>query len=369
MKLDNSIWIHDDEEGNTMTTRQRFHITLINGEKVWITGKTINDCFDNALRQYSYLYRDVCDKWDTREKCPTVEEYGRLWLETYKKPRIGYSRYYRINLALESYLFPVVGNKRIDEIRLSDAQLVLQKISYMAHDTKKMYLNMYGNMFDYAVEDKYIANNPFKSKRLKIDGDSNQRRAMTEEERNILFNNMPDMPLLDRLLYMMPLFSGLRRGEVFALKWEDIDFEQELIHVHRNMINGPESSTVLKDPKTESGDRYVPLLPQLKSILLEYKEKCCNNDTVIISKRKKPYTFSSMCRKVSTIMHKPFIPEDITYHCLRHTFATVMSTKVDVKTLQYIMGHAEISMTMNTYVHRDKEMVQDCAYLCKNIYE
>ena len=369
MKLDNSIGIHDDEEGNTMATRQRFHITLINGEKVWITGKTINDCFDSALRQYSYLYRDVCDKWDTREACPSVEEYGRLWMERYKKPKIGYCRYKRIKVALENHLFQEIGGKRLDDVRLEDAQSVLLSINDMAYGTKKMYMCTYVDMFDYAIEDKYITENPFKSKKLEIDGNEAGRRSLTNEERDALFDSIQNIPLLDKLLYMIPLFSGLRRGEVFALKWEDIDFEKNLIHVHRNISEGPKQSTVLKTPKTEAGKRYVPLLPQLRSVLLEYKEKFGSDDTVIVTPGGKPYTYVNLKKKTNDIMHKPFIPKDISYHCLRHTFATVMSTKIDPKTLQYIMGHAKIDVTMQTYAHRDQQMVQDCAYLCTNIYE
>ena len=63
------------------------------------------------------------------------------------------------------------------------------------------------------------------------------------------------------------------------------------------------------------------------------------------------------------------MPDDITYHCLRHTYATEMTTKIDPKTLQKILGHSDISVIMNTYVHRDSEAIENNAYLFNHIYE
>ena len=350
MKLDNSIWIRDDEEGNTMTTRQRFHITLINGEKVWITGKTINDCFDSALRQYSYLYRDVCDKWDTREACPSVEEYGKLWMERYKKPKIGYCRYKRIKVALENHLFQEIGGKRLDDVRLEDAQSVLLSINDMAYGTKKMYMCTYVDMFDYAIEDKYITENPFRSKKLEIDGNEVGRRSLTNEERDALFDSIQNIPLLDKLLYMIPLFSGLRRGEVFALKWEDID--DDVIHVRRNVTYPHQNAPVLTTPKTKAGIRDIPLIPALSNYLSPIRK------TGYIFGGSVPFKYSdfnAMWRRIS----KTIDLHGATSHVLRHSYLTyAVGETTDYKTVQGISGHADVFTLMNRYAHPQAEKMK-----------
>ena len=347
--------------------RQRFHITLINGERVWVTGQTIDDVFDAAFRKYAYLYRGVCDKWDDRPQCPTVKGYGETWLETYKKPKIGASRYRLIRGLFRNHVFPVIGEKRLDDVRFEDAQAVIDKMNGLAKGSKELAIKTARDMFNYAIEDKHIEDNVFKSKKLDVNGATHIRRSMSNDEVTTLINSCENLNMVDKLIIMIPLYAGLRLGEVCALKWEDIDFDKRLIHVQRNVALGYDEATIEKEPKTKAGNRFVPMPDELYNIL---KGMPHTNEYIITSsRRRKNFTRDGFATHFAALRKMVSIPDDISYHCFRHTFATAMSTKVDPKTLQAILGHADITTTMNTYVHRDKETVQGFAYLFKNLYE
>ena len=236
----------------------------------------------------------------------------------------------------------------------------------LAKGTKSLTISIIKNMFDYAIEDKYISDNVFASKKLIIDGETEARRPLSSSEATTLLNSCEGLNAVDKLIVMLPLYTGMRLGEVCALKWEDIYFDKKLIHVQRNVALGYEETNIEKGPKTAAGDRFIPIPDELYNIL---KAMPHTSEYVITSSRHgKNFTRNGFAMHFRLLRKKIVLPDDITYHCLRHTFATVMSTRLDPKTLQTILGHANISVTMNTYVHRDEEMIQNVAYLCNNLY-
>lgn len=355
-----------------MATRQRFHVTLINGEQVWLTGRTMDDVFDNAFRKYAYLYKDVCEQWDVRPDCPTVREYAQTWLDTYKKPKVGAGRYQSLQMNLRKHLLPVIGDKRLDDVKFQDVQEVIDRMDQdgLAKGSQEVVLKLARNLFDYAIEDKYIHENIFKSKKISITKEETEpRRSLSKSEINKLLSEVDKLDsFIDKLLIYIPLYTGMRKGEVMALKWSDIDFEKRLIHVQRNLSEGYETPSIEKAPKTEAGKRFIPIPDELYGLLSEFKKKS-TSDYVIVSCRGKRYANNGSKIYIRNLFKTIHMPDDITYHCLRHTYATTMSTRVDPKTLQEILGHADFSVTMNTYVHRDMESIQSNAYLFNNIYE
>ena len=199
----------------------------------------------------------------------------------------------------------------------------------------------------------------FKSEGLRIDFEypkvrKNTITTFTEDEVKILQRNLlnSDNPLEFGII--LDLFTGLRIGELCALKWKDVDIDKQIIHVSKTLVrvqtNKRKVKTVLKvdSPKTETSIREVPihnaLVPYLKKFKTndEYYVATCDKDFISCSRY---YLFYKKILKNLEI-------RDYTFHTLRHTFATrALLNDIDVKTLSDILGHANIKVTLDRYVH------------------
>lgn len=160
---------------------------------------------------------------------------------------------------------------------------------------------------------------------------------------------------------LLSLYAGLRIGEVCALTWEDIDWEEKIIHirhtvsrVNNNTEDGARSTILIIDrPKTRSSFRNIPLCSTLAQVLFELKKQTASpyvisNKEQFISPRTYEYRYHKLLQASGT--------PDINYHALRHTFATrCIEAGIDIKSLSEILGHSDASITLNTYVHSSME--------------
>ncbi len=158
------------------------------------------------------------------------------------------------------------------------------------------------------------------------------------------------------------LYSGLRIGEICALQWNDIDFVNSIIHIRHTIsridkkIEGSSyrTSLIMDSPKTQSSKRDIPISANLYKILVELynvstSEFVISDTDGFISPRTYDYRFHGILKKCGI--------ESFNYHTLRHTFATrCVEAGVDVKSLSEILGHANVNITLNFYVHSSMEM-------------
>ena len=166
---------------------------------------------------------------------------------------------------------------------------------------------------------------------------------------------------------LLCLHSGLRIGELCGLKWSDFDMTEKTLTVQRTveriynvLPSGDKGTTelVVGFPKTVSSFRRVPLSKVLVQ-MVKPLQKMCNPEFYVIANGPSPYEprryrnhFSEICKRLD-------IPR-IRFHGLRHTFATrLIEAKVDVKTVSVLLGHSDISTTMNTYVHPDRDQKEN----------
>lgn len=161
---------------------------------------------------------------------------------------------------------------------------------------------------------------------------------------------------------LVSLHTGLRIGEICALSWEDIDFKNHIIHVRHTIarvINHSSqdnsfSKLILDTPKTTASLRDIPISSKLLPLLKQMKNRTKSDFVVsdgngFVSTRTYDYRYHSVLKKCG-------IPS-VNYHALRHTFATrCIEAGVDVKSLSEILGHANVGITLNTYVHSSMEL-------------
>lgn len=165
-----------------------------------------------------------------------------------------------------------------------------------------------------------------------------------------------------KLGVLISLHTGLRIGEVCALKWDDIDLENRIIHVRhtisrvRNDLPNAKTKTilVLDAPKTESSKRDIPISSWLYNYLLLLANTTksvyvISNTNMFVSPRTYEYRYHKILNNCKV--------RSVNYHALRHTFATrCIEAGVDVKSLSEILGHSNVGITLNTYVHSSMEL-------------
>ena len=158
---------------------------------------------------------------------------------------------------------------------------------------------------------------------------------------------------------LISLYTGLRIGEVCALKWSDIDFEKKYIKVNHTLqrvyVNKRETKVLYDRPKTKKSIRKIPMAKVLYEKLKEISKNYDNEAFVLTGSTKRYYEPLGYRYIYRRILEKCDI-EYKRYHQLRHTFATrCIKVGMDVKSLSEVLGHANVSITLNIYVHSSFE--------------
>lgn len=154
---------------------------------------------------------------------------------------------------------------------------------------------------------------------------------------------------------ILTLHSGLRIGELCALRWQDIDMELSLIHIRHNLQRvgsyGGRSRVVLQQPKTDTSMRTIPLSVETK-IFLGFIHDDNSPENYLLSGTTKPVEGRVMRDYFKRLLRRAGLPQDIRFHSLRHSFATrCVEAECDIKTLSVMLGHSQASITMDIYVH------------------
>ena len=294
---------------------------------------------------------------------PTFETIADSWWEQHS-PEIRHGT----RLCYEPALKRAVkrfGETPIDQIKPIHVKTFLNNLD-LAKKTvsnQRLVLNL---IFNHAIVDYGIEiPNPCQHIKLPTGLKKTSRTALTKEQRSGILNTTTDE---FQLAYVI-LFTGCRLGEALALKMSDVDFKKDIIHVYQ-AVHYEGNTPVLGPPKTKNAIRDIPLLPQLKQRLIALN--LGPSDYIIgpISQSSLHNKWITWCAKhgfVEKIPREPTPYKRQTFrykptldrHTIRHDFATSLyEAGVDVKTAQTILGHADISTTMNIYTHTKETSLQ-----------
>lgn len=212
--------------------------------------------------------------------------------------------------------------------------------------------------YEYAIENDIVEKNPCKPKPPTVK--KKPLEVYTEEEIKDILAKAKDT---NAYLMLIILFNtGLRRGELLGLRWSDIDLDKKTLIVQHNLVSA-DGKVYEKDPKSESGKREIPLSDALVQVLKEardkdieaFGEKYASAGYVIHLPNGDPYKPDSISQKWKRFAKSNGI-RYLKLHGIRHTVASQMIHKnVNCKTVQAIMGHADIKVTLDTYAHPYKE--------------
>ena len=220
------------------------------------------------------------------------------------------------------------------------------------------------NIFAYAMKQEIITKNPMD----KVDCPKTQKKkvdALNTDQAKVFFGLLDDCPMDFRCMLNLMITTGIRRGELMGLQWGDIDFDNHIISVNRNVTYTPASGIVVSTPKTECSLRQIPLIPSVAALLLEMRNGAdWNKQYYLFPKDNNPLMArdpNSVTRRVKRFMNNNGLP-DMSPHDLRHSCATLLlSNGADIKSVQEILGHSNASTTLNFYVRSDLQQMKAAA--------
>ena len=313
--------------------------------------------------------------YSVKEK-PTITTYRELvalWWESYKntiKPNSQQSMEGIVRL----HILPVFGDYKLDKLT---TPIIQQQVNKWADKANKGEKGAYANysflnninrrILQYGVTMQAIQHNPARdviiprkqqNKEHKVKFFSNQElKQFLEYLDNLDLSSYEN--LFDYVLYKTLLASGCRIGEALALEWSDIDLKKGIISISKTLNRYLETNT----PKSKAGLREIDIDKATVSLLKQYKKRqqvqswqLGRSEGIVFTPFTTKYAYACLLRKRLQSHFKGAGVPDISFHGFRHTHATIMLyAGIEAKDLQYRLGHSNISMTLNTYVHATKE--------------
>ena len=245
----------------------------------------------------------------------------------------------------------IVGfNKEISLCNLNEFLVsIKEKYSYSTTKLIKSLVNRSLNFaFDNGlIKEKIVITLHLKNQQIrKVQALEKQEQAKLE---NYIFEN-------NKIYYfgiLLSLYTGLRLGEVLALKWQNIDIKNKLIYVDKSVgsiSQNHKTLTIESSTKTQSSIREIPISKNLLDLMKVLRQHC-STDYVIVSHNGKQIKPRAYQKSFDNLLKKLHI-KHYGFHSLRHTFATrLLENGVDIKTISELLGHSSPTITLNRYVH------------------
>ena len=292
----------------------------------------------------------------------TVGQWMEVWFEHYAKVKVRPSSHQTYRGYIDNHIKPSIGKIPLEKLTSLELQKLYKKLleggrveriesrkqsKGLSAKTVRNIHQIISSAMKLAQEQKLIASNPAEGCALPRMG-YQEMKTLPVEQLHSFLREAKDSGVFE--LYYLELATGLRRGELLGLKWEDIDLERGDLRVRRQIarINGE----VVEAPlKTKNAYRTLPLAEDTVSILLEQKEKVGGSPWVFPSPTGGPISPDSVLHMLHRVLKRAGLPR-IRFHDLRHTFATLaLQNGVDVKTVSGMRGHFSAEFTLDTYAH------------------
>lgn len=288
-----------------------------------------------------------------------LSEVIDLW-KIDKKKYVKKSSFSAYTLLIENHLLPNFGNKiAIEE---ADVQsFVFQKLETgLSHKTVKDILIVLKMILKFGAKNKWLKYTPFDIQ-FPTEREKHNIEVLTKIDQKKIMNYIQEHFTFRNLGVYICLSAGMRIGEICALTWEDIDTDNGIISVNRTIQriyvieDGIRRTELILDtPKTKNSIREIPISKDLLRILKPFK-KIVNPSFFVLTNDAKPTEPRTYRSYYKNLMKELKMPE-LKFHGLRHSFATrCIESNCDYKTVSVLLGHSNISTTLNLYVHPNME--------------
>lgn len=305
----------------------------------------------------------------TSESNLTLEEWLEQWLKDYVETSLRPATVQNYRHMCRDYLIPPLGGKQLRKLTTPMIQAVyngLQKRG-LSNDTVRGTHMVLHEALEAAVRGHMIPRNPTKGTTIPKK-EYAQKQILNNEQLDRFLDVIKTEPAWYDFFYT-EITTGLRRGEICGLRWEDLDEVTGQLRICRSVHAGPNGGEI-GETKTEQGTRSI-LLPNSTHSLLIKRRQASNSPWIFCDPKEPAHPISpnAAYQKLKDLLRKAELPS-IRFHDLRHTFAThALQSGVDAKTLSGILGHTDASFTLDTYTHVTTDMQQNASRIVGGFME
>lgn len=344
------------------------------------------------------IKQDIKDGIKTRAEIPlTVNDMFDKYIATKTELKASTRTNYRY--MYKNYVRDTFGTKKLADVRYSDVKCFynsLIKEKNFKPNSMEIVHTLLHPVFTLAVRDNYIRVNPTDGVMAEIKKSHNwekpKRHALTEEQQGAFIDYMKNSEMYSHWLPLFTAFlgTGCRVGELIGLRWEDIDTKNDTISINHNLIYRQNDDGVcemhITTPKTEAGKRTIPMLPEVKHAFITERKRqmeqgirTCTIDGytnfIFLNRENYVHNPQTINRAIVRIYkayneeeeknakkekREPVLIPHFSVHNLRHTFCTrFCENETNIKVIQEIMGHSDISTTMNIYAEATESKKQE----------
>ncbi len=349
----------------------------VNGKYVYIYGQTKSEAQSKLKAKLAELEQAKAAQLNNflNSEKMMVEQWARACLETYSKVSVRENTYTSYLSIIEHHLKPL-GDYRLSEVTNAMVQEHLQRearkpgnengLGEKSLTNVKAFLSL---IFNQAVRNGYILRNPVTGVKIPKAG-KKDTIALSVEQQHALLKAAREYPKPIMFAVVFACYTGCRKGEVMGLQWKDVDFDEGVIHISKqlnrssNLIEMGEKKSSLKvsEPKTKSSVRDIYMFPSFAKEFKAYKEKMLDwkaenkfahseEDYVFVGVKNRPIEPRVFYKYYQEVMEQAGV-EDANFHTLRHTFATrCIENGMDILMVAKTLGHSNVSTTLNKYSH------------------
>ena len=330
-----------------------------------VLAKTKTACLDKLK-----LLKESCGEKPSADLHPnmTFGEWLDFWYQNYSKPKLRPTTQAGYENAIYKHIIPALGKTLLSELSTNDLQ---QFYATLKKEGRLIRTESYGKgvsdrtvwschtrirtALDRAVQDGLIRINPAADCKLPPQNPKEMQLLSREEMQRFLIQAKEEGYYE---LFLLELATGLRRGEVLALQWDDLDFKTGALRIQRQVYRAS-GELVVSAPKTKAALRTIILPPTLLGVLEEYHQQAESRWMFPSpAKEDSPLDPATVRKRLQTILEHAGCKR-VRFHDLRHLFVTTaLENGMDVKTLSAITGHVSAKTTLNVYTHVTDTMRQ-----------
>ncbi|MFL8798911.1 MULTISPECIES: tyrosine-type recombinase/integrase [unclassified Clostridioides] len=359
-----------------------FDLGIVDGKR-----KKVERVGGNTKKEAEKALREALNEYENsgivfEESNISVSDYLDFWYKEYVLLNCKYNTQesYRINI--EKHIKPKLGVYKVKALTPAILQSFINKKykENYSQNTLQVLKNILHRSLKSAVYPyKHIRENPMQYvsiPKTKTKTESNKVKTITLDEFNQILNIFPQ-DSFQRIVLLIGFYTGMRRGEIIALTWDDIDLDNKTITVKHTLIKKKNGIFELSQPKTESscrtiftGDTLIRILKEhklhQKKMKLKYGEFYFDSNWVCTKENGQQVNTHTLDTIVKQI--RGALNNDFHFHCLRHTHATLLlENGANIKDIQNRLGHSQLSTTMDTYSHVTDKMKNETVDIFEKI--
>lgn len=330
----------------------QFTATLATGERKRIS--IVRASKPECLAEYKRLTAEEAQGKLIAKSGTTVEQWMNNWLDNYKKLEVEVPTYIGYAGSIKNHIIPAIGTIALQKLTTGNIQKMIGKLSkdLQPGTVHKVYATLSQGL-QQAVDEGIIHKNPAKAARLPKNERTNvKQKVLTNEELLAIISVASSKLGRNKCFYpalLLMIETGARRGEIFGLKWTNVDFKNNQILIKDTVYDDRGHIKPKNKPKNISSIRQLPLSQTMMDILGSMERRSeyvfSTERGTILNPKSFYVAFTRWCEKAKIPKHSP--------HDLRHTFITDMvNSGESITTIQGFTGHSNVTTLLNVYAHK-----------------